>query len=255
MSSKIMRLLIAGAIGVGALAFAPAAMADDDSDRYRVTIKNLTRGQAFSPPVVALHDGKNQLFEVGQPASVGIREIAENGNNAPLLAFLAADPFDRIGAFGGGSAPLVPEGKFGGVQNPPAGPEFPNMATFTLEADDDASRLSFATMLICTNDGFTGVNGLKLPKKEGRSVTASTAGYDTHTEQNTQDFAHLVPPCQLLIGGAVNVPGQEVSNPALAEGGVIAHHAGIQSGVGDLSPSVHGWTNPVAKVKVTALDD
>jgi hypothetical protein len=254
MSRSIMRLLIAAAIGVCALALAPAAMADDDEDSYRVTIKNLTRGQAFSPPVVALHDGKNQLFEVGQPASVGIREIAENGNNAPLLAFLAADPFDRIGAFVGGSAPLVPEGKFGGVQDPPAGPEFPNKVTFTLEADDDASRLSFATMLICTNDGFTGVNGLKLPR-EGRSVTAFTAGYDAHTEQNTQDFAHLVPPCQLLIGGAVNEPGQEVSNPALAEGGVIAHHAGIQSGVGDLSPSVHGWTSPVAKVKVTALDD
>jgi hypothetical protein len=53
----------------------------------------------------------------------------------------------------------------------------------------------------------------------------------------------------------VNEPGQEVSNPALAEGGVIAHHAGIQGGVGDLSPPVHGWTNPVAKVKVTALDN
>jgi hypothetical protein len=255
MFNRIMRLVIAAAVGVGALALAPAAMADDDGDRYRVTIKNLTRGQAFSPPVVALHDGKDQLFEVGQPASVGIREIAENGNNAPLLAFLAADPFDRIGAFLGGSAPLVPTGRFGGVQDPPAGPEFPDVATFTIEADDDASRLSFATMLICTNDGFTGVNGLKLPRKEGRSVSAYTAGYDAHTEQNTQDFAHIVPPCQLLIGGAVNEPGQEVSNPALAEGGVITHHAGIQNGVGDLSPSVHGWTNPVAKVKVTALDD
>jgi hypothetical protein len=61
-----------------------------------------------------------------------------------------------------------------------------------------------------------------------------------------------VPPCQGLVGVASGEPGTGVSNPALAEGGVIAHHQGIKGGA-DLSPSVHGWTDPVAEVTVRAI--
>jgi hypothetical protein len=46
-------------------------------------------------------------------------------------------------------------------------------------------------MLICTNDGFTGVNKLKLPSEIGQSVTVRTQAYDAGTEL----FADLVPPC------------------------------------------------------------
>jgi hypothetical protein len=107
-------------------------------------------------------------------------------------------------------------------------------------------------MLICTNDGFTGVNSLSLPNKVGDSVTVLTAGYDAGTELNTEDFADIVPPCQGLVGVSSGEPGTGVSNPALAEGGVIHHHPGIAGGA-DLVPAIHGWTDPVARVDVTAI--
>ena len=232
---------------------------DDDDDgndskgkarTYRVTIKNLTSGQPLSPPVVATHRGDDRLFEVGEPASVGVREIAENGNNAPLRAFLEADPFGVISDFAEGSVPLFPEDTPGGAEAPNP-PEFPDAVTLTVDADQRARHLSVVTMLVCTNDGFTGVNSLKLPKA-GRTTTVKTNGYDAHTEVNDEDLAHMVPPCQ-LIGVSSGEPGMEVSNPALAEGGVIAHHAGIKGG-SDLVPSVHGWSDPVAEIKVTAVD-
>jgi hypothetical protein len=235
---------------------ATGAPADDDNERtYEVTITNSTSGQPLTPPVVATHRGKSQVFEVGQPASVGVREIAENGNNNPLLAFLEADPFDRISAFTqAGMGPLVPEGTPGGVQDPPSGPEFPDSVTFEITAEDGANRLSFVSMLICTNDGFTGANGLRLPSRVGRTITAETAGYDAFTEINDEDFAHIVPPCQGLIGVSSGEPGEGVSNPALAEGGVISHHQGIQGGA-DLVPAVHGWDidEEVAEISVTRL--
>jgi Spondin_N len=226
---------------------------DDDhgkSSTYRVTIKNLTSGQPLSPPVVATHRGDDQLFEVGEPASVGVREIAENGNNAPLRAFLEADPFGSIADFAESSVPLFPEDTPGGGEAPNP-PDFPDQVTLTVDADRHARHLSVVTMLVCTNDGFTGVNSLKLPKA-GRTVTVKANGYDAHTEVNDEDLAHIVPPCQ-LIGVSSGEPGMDVSNPALAEGGVIAHHEGIKGG-SDLVPSVHGWDDPVAEIKVTAVD-
>src|SRR5213592_3929317 len=99
---------------VSAAAFAVAFAAPAFGRSYHVTIKDLTEGQPLTPPVVATHTGKHVIFQVGQPASVGVREIAENGNNAPLLAQLGADPFNQISDFQqAGSGPLVPPGKPG----------------------------------------------------------------------------------------------------------------------------------------------
>jgi Spondin_N len=242
----------------GKLAFAQRDDDDDDDDdgrkgrekanTYRVTIRNLTSGQPLSPPVVATHRGEDELFEVGELASVGVREIAENGNNAPILAFLDANPFGTISDFEASDVPLFPEETPGGAE-PPNPPDFPDEVTLTLSADKHARNLSVVTMLVCTNDGFTGVNSLELPKKAGRSVTVRTNGYDAHTEVNDEDLAHIVPPCQ-LIGVSSGEPGMDVSNPALAEGGVIEHHEGIDGTLDDLDTGIHGWTDPVARIKV-----
>jgi hypothetical protein len=234
----------AAVAALGALTVAPSALART----YEVKIKDLTEGQPLTPPVTATHAGKHVVFEVGQPASVGVREIAENGNNAPLLAFLNADPFGVVSDVEqGGTGPLVPAGKPGSAM-------FDDRVTFQIDAGRGANRLSFASMLVCTNDGFTGVDSLKLPRNVGGVARAATNGYDARTEQNTEDYADIVPPCQSLIGedAGESDPGTAVSDPALAEGGVIEHHEGIQ-GIDDLDPAIHGWTDPVARIKVTRI--
>ncbi len=87
------------------------------------------------------------------------------------------------------------------------------------------------------------------PLKRGLPTTFTAAGYDAGTEINTEDFADLVPPCQSLIGVSSGEPGTGSSDPSLAEGGVIHRHAGI-AGIADLVPSIHGWTNPVARITI-----
>jgi hypothetical protein len=262
-SRPVRRLLLVGvtALALGAtvagIAASPAGSTAGhgrDSERtYEVTITNLTTGQPLTPPVVAAHRGRDQIFDVGAPASVGVREIAENGNNAPLLRFLEADPFGTIASVAqAGDTPLVPAGTPGGVQDPPQGPEFPDSVTIEITADRRADRLSFVSMLVCTNDGFTGADALRLPSRVGRSVTEQTVAYDAFTELNTEDFANIVPPCQALIGVSSGEPGTGVSDPTVAEGGVISPHAGIAGGA-DLVPAVHGWTDPVAEITVTRI--
>jgi spondin N len=236
--------LAAAVAAATALAVAPAADAKR-ANTFEVTFTDLTSGQPLTPVVAATHRRKNELFRVGRNASFGLKEIAENGNNGPMLTRLDSDDdvSDVVEAPGG---PLVPAGSPGDAM-------FGQSTTFTIEADRGARFLSLASMLICTNDGFTGVNALKLPSKLGDSVTVETPGYDAGTELNTEDFADIVPPCQDLIDVSSGEPGTGTSNPALAEGGVIAHHAGI-FGVADLVPAVHGWdvNAPVARITVTA---
>ena len=198
---------------------------------YQVTITNLTTSQPLSPGVIVTHDNGVSVWEVGEPASEGVRLIAENGDPSVAIAELTgapgvfqvvntAEPIHRIGGPG------------------------PTSRTFAIGARANANRLSVAVMLICTNDGFTGVSGVKLPggfKAESYLV----AGYDAGTELNTELWPHIVDPCA-LIGP---VPGPADGNGRVATGGVISHHPGIL-GVGDLSPSAHGWRDPVAQITV-----
>lgn len=200
---------------------------------YTVTIENLTSGQPFTPPVVVAHSSQMDVFEMGQAASEEVRQIAENGNNAPLLALVegSADVFDSVS----GDAPVMPGAS----------------ATFMIDAPA-GSLLSIVSMLICTNDGFTGVDSWALPASG--SLMVDSNAYDAGSEMNTEDFADIVPPCQGLIGVMSDDDGTGMSNPALAEGGVITMHAGIQGG-DDLTVADHGWTDPVARITVSAPAD
>jgi len=130
-------------------------------------------------------------------------------------------------------------------------------STITIVADRGADRLSVAWMLICTNDGFTGGAGLALPAELGETATYMARAYDAGTERNTEDFADLVPPCQPLRGVSSDDAGTGMSNPHLAEGGVVIHHAGIRGDLpaGDLIVEAHGWDieAPVVKITVTRI--
>jgi hypothetical protein len=242
---KRSKSLVAVAVAAAAMAATPAAEAKR-ADTFEVTFTDLTGGQPLTPAVAATHRGKNELFNVGDAASFGLKEIAENGNNTPMLSRLASDGdvSDFLEAPGG---PLVPAGSPGDAM-------FDQSTTSTITADRGARRLSLAAMLICTNDGFTGVNSLRLPSKVGGSVTVETMAYDAGTEANTEDFADMVPPCQALIGVSTGEPGTGQSDPALATSDVIRHHTGI-TGRRDLVPAVHGWdvSAPVARLTVTAM--
>jgi hypothetical protein len=206
---------------------------------YEISVENLTTGQPFTPPAVAIHRPAISLYEVGEAASVAIQEIAENGNLDPAVALLSGS--NQVSDFGAAFGPTIP-------------PLLPGETTsITLRSERGAKLVSFASMLICTNDGFTGIDDVRLPRGLGESITVHARAYDAGTEVNTEDFADIVPPCQGLVGVGSDDPGTGMSNPALAENGVIAAHPGVVGG-DDLLPDVHGWTDPVARVTVTRVN-
>ncbi len=223
----------------------PAVAADRGHEpreqTYTVTVTNVNANQWFTPPVIATHGKKNVVFKTGKPASFELKEIAENGNLAPMEAALSNNRrvHDVVVAV---SSPM-----------PPLGPG--SSITVDIDGSSKTKRLSIASMLICTNDGFTGFNAVKLPRRVGQTVTYYAGAYDAGTEINNQDLADIVPPCQGLNGVVddMKAPGTGESDPALAEGGVITMHPGIVKDVGDLTPAAHGWDvdAPVMKVTIT----
>ena len=202
---------------------------------YEITIENLTTGQPLSPGVAATHTKRVRVFRRGRAASEGIRLIAENGDPSMAATDLTgADGFHDVVVTG-----PPPVGCIGC-----GGPPFPTSITFPIEATSKANRLSLVVMLICTNDGFVGLDRVKLPGGF-KPKTFRARVYDAGTEANDELFASIVDPC----GGIGPIAAGPDGNLRPATSGVIKRHRGIK-GVGDLDRPEHGFKKRVAKITV-----
>lgn len=217
--------LTAATLSLGAAAVPLSATHGPALRDYTVTVENLTPAgsQPLSPPVIVVHTDHADVWSVGALATHPVAGIAEDANNGPAVAAFGALRGVRSAATGvdrtaSGAAPIAP----GASQ------------TYLVRARQ-GDRLSLLSMLVNTNDGFTGLDALRL---RSGTVTVRTHAYDAGSEVNDQLAAHIP-------GPAGNSPF--VRNP---EGAVIAMHPGIAAGVGDLTPETHGWTGPVARITV-----
>ncbi len=228
----ILLLAVAGLVTAFAV---PAVAAEEELATYEVTITNLAATQPVSPPVVTTHHPRNGLFAVGHAASSGIEAIAEDGNQSVAFAALTASPHvtDVVDV----GMPLTPSGVVVG--------DFSDTATITISGrvGDD---LSLAGMLICTNDGFSGLDGVDLPRRG--AATYYTAAYDAGTELNTELSSDIVDPCSGLGPVALAGDPNGNNNAGIDEGGVVTHHAGV-AGTGDLLDA-HNWDGPILMVTV-----
>ncbi len=223
-------LKIAAAVMAAALALATAASgaaAENSEVTYEATITNIT-GNYLTPVNWAAHSSEVSLFQVNRPASPGVQAVAENGG-VPVLAAEIAGAVDDAG--------LGTSGVGGGAPIPPGG-------SVTFEFTTSAERFSIVSMLICTNDGFAGLDSKTLPRSDS-AKQYRLQGYDAGTEINTELRADLVPAPFCQLGSGL---GTGESNPALAENGVVRRHQGIQ-GVGDLEDKFD-WSGPVAELTI-----
>lgn len=198
---------------------------------YSITFRNLTSGQYLTPPNVVLHDRSTDVWSLRSPASPGVQAVAENGA-VPVLADEIATAVDGTGrgdSAVGGSAPLAP------------GDEV------TFELGSSERQLSIVSMIICTNDGFAGLDSRNIGRLDvGESNTLRLRGYDAGTEINTELRSDLVPAPFCGEG-----EGATETNPELAQDGLIRLHRGIQ-GVGDIGDEFD-WTGAVASVTITRI--
>ena len=217
--SKLKRATIAMlTLSLLGLLFAPyRAAAQTGTKTYEVTVTNITSSmQGLSPVVVATHPASVQGWQMGQPASAGLELLAEEGMTGVLAGEWRA----------AGATDVMTTGAH----------LFPGDGITVRVNANPGDVVSLATMLIQTNDGFTGLNGA--PLTDG---STDTMAYDAGTEENTEAKSDVPGP---PFGG-------KNSGPATNPRGGISEHPTIQ-GVGDVTPEFD-WTGPVARITIKAV--
>jgi Spondin_N len=208
-------LMLAGVIAVPA----GAVPQDGGAREWLVTVENLTPAgsQPLSPPLVVVHSRRADVWSVGTIANHGVAAIAEDANNAPLeQALPQVRGVERVFTVPGG--PIPPGGS----------------RSFQVAAGGRFDRLTLVTMLVNTNDAFTGLDSLRTPHN---GAVIETMAYDAGSERNNELAAFIPGPC--------------CNNPFVRdpEGALIRPHDGI-AGVGDLDPAVYDWPEPAARITI-----
>lgn len=203
-----------------------------------VELTNLTHGSYFTPLLVAAHNKHVDLFEVGEPASEALQTMAEGGDISGLNSEVVS---------AGGQT----------IENPAAGLLAPGQkVSATLEMHGYRNnRLSVAAMVLPTNDGFVGLDSVRIPKIPG-TYTFYLNAYDAGTEGNDEIIngagapgAPGVPAAPGGDGGsgATGIAGPDTNQTVHIHRGVLGDDDPT-GGPSDLDRTVHRWLNPVAKL-------
>lgn len=232
-SKKAAKLLL-----VSTFAVALSACGDSDNDdpvvtpeppapaeySYRVTVTNLTYAQPLSPFAVLLH-GDTKMWMLGDSASVPLEELAEGGDSTNLLAennVLVSAADDGV---------LMPG----------------NSSSVTISTTDrTATHLTSATMLVNTNDAFSGLTGIDISAMAvDESLTWRLNVYDAGTEANSEAAGTIPGPAD----------GGTGFDAARDDVDFIAYHPGVVSQDDGLTNSVltqaHRFDNPAIKLTIT----
>jgi len=191
---------------------------------YEVSITNVTKGQSFTPQLVATHDKSLTIFTLGEAASASLEALAEGGDTSWLeddLSGLSGQVKVIDGLLGPGDKMMA-----------------------EIKGHHNHHSLSIAAMLLPTNDTFVALSAVELPKKG--SVSYLALAYDAGTEENDQSCMHIPgPTCEGQAFSAINDETDE---------GYVYISNGIHDS-GDLDPALYDWNNAVALVTIKRINE
>ncbi len=228
-----MRKLFYLCLGAGAALIAGSAWAVDEPPKertYEVTITNITKGQTFTPQLIAAHKGSIQLFQAGEPAGLPLEILAEAGDTTPVAEVLTAS------------------GKASAVETIDGLLEPGQSVSMTFSAARGDRFFSMAAMLIPTNDTFVALNRVPLPRRGAWTRTA--IAYDAGTEDNDQNCLNIPGP---RCGGEGHSPGPNVGDEGFVYVSNGFHNLPAAEEGEVLGPLVYDWRNPVARVVVRRI--
>lgn len=211
---------------------------DNDSNEslsatYKVTISNLTNAQPLSPPAVILHNEQYRLWQSNQPASIALEKLAEGGDNSDVITEADANSYVY-----GTSAAMAPIG-------PGASAELMVSTEKT-----DMLQLTIVSMLVNTNDAFTGRTGWEIDQLAvGQSYSMTSISYDAGTEGNSEAMGSIPGPAD--GGEGYNIERASDVNRVYSHPGVITMDDGLSTSV---LTQAHKFDNPVSRITVMRMN-
>jgi len=214
---------------------------------FTVQLTNLTYSQPFSPAAIIIHEPGYNAFIDGEAASLGLEQLAEGGDPAELMseALAATQYLDAIATDG-----ATPPRAVG------------TMSTLLVPLlDVDNLRISFTTMLVDTNDAFTGLNAADISNMlVGESVSFMSPTWDAGTEANTETASTMPGPAAGAAGGGGASAGFDATRDDLFD--LVHFHRGVVTNANASDGSKEGlsssvlteadrWDNPTARIVVT----
>ncbi|TYK65375.1 spondin domain-containing protein [Colwellia echini] len=191
---------------------------------YSVMITNLTYAQPLSPIALSLHND-TKMWMIGESASIALEKLAEGGDNTDFLSS------ENNIVSTSSESPL-----------PPGASVMLDIMTI----DPVATYLTVSTMLVNTNDAFSGLTGVDISTLTiGQEKSWNLSVYDAGTEKNTEAAGTIPGPAD---GGVGFDASRDDTN-------LVSYHTGIVSKDDGLSNSVltqaHRFDNPAVKVTIT----
>lgn len=229
-----MKLIYGVCLLSSALVLSACGSDDDDNEMptysYQVEVKNLTNAQPLSP--IGLAVGQElMMWEAGETADVALEKLAEGGDNSDWLQQAEAN-----GAWTSlsGEGPVMPG----------------TTATLMLDfqAESPMAKLALVTMLVNTNDAFTGLNGVMLPQVVGESLSWQAMAWDAGTEANSEAAGTIPGPAD---GGEGYNASRDDTNKISIHPGVISMDDGFTTSVLN---QAHRFDNPVIGVRITRIE-
>jgi len=200
---------------------------------YQVTVTNLTYAQPMSPIAVLLHN-EGQLWTIGEMASVPLENLAESGDNADVLA-----------------ESIVLSGQSGAGLLLPGMSEVVDISYTFTDVNNAPMMISLATMLVNTNDAFTGVNALAINNLAiGESISLATSSYDSGTEKNSELMATIPGPAGGGSGEGFNAERDDIDKVAMHSGVVSVDDGLMMSAL----TQAHRFDNPTLSIMVTRME-
>ncbi len=206
---------------------------------FNVQITNLTNAQPLSPVGIVFHAQGFNAFVDGDPASLGIEQLAEGGSNAELLAEAQAATEYLVSASTDG--PVPPR-------------SISDVVELRFPSDQlDTARLSLATMLVHTNDAFSALNAVNISNMEaGDTLEFFGPTWDSGTEANDELGINMPGPD--FGGEGFNSVRNDIFDRVHFHQGVVTN-VSVESGLAtaDLVER-HRFDNSTTKVIVTRTE-
>lgn len=205
---------------------------------FKIEVLNLTNAQPLSPPAIVAHSSGYQMFDEATRASIALEHLAESGSNAQIIS--EANSNVETYASEAATTPIEP-----GAQ-----------ASYSLVFDEPLTdaKVSVATMLVNTNDAFTGQKNIDISTLEiNASMSVSGPVWDAGTEGNSETAATIPGP----VGDSPDDSHKAFDAERSSDLNYVVFHSGVVTADDGLTTSAlnesHRFDQPASRIIITRI--